>query len=63
MNSGSITAVAYHPKGTILVSTHFDKTIILWNVRTGLVLRRLTRYDWPDKTLSFDKYGRMLVTR
>jgi len=42
MHSGSIESIAYSPDGTYLATASRDKTIKLWEVETGRLLRTLT---------------------
>ncbi|MBV9470282.1 MAG: sigma-70 family RNA polymerase sigma factor, partial [Abitibacteriaceae bacterium] len=59
---GSITALAYAPDGTLLASGSHDRTIKLWDTRTGKVLHTLDAHTDNVTTLAFSPDGNLLAS-
>jgi WD40 repeat protein len=61
-HTDTVTGVAFSPDGRILASNSIDTTIILWDVATGTVIRRLQGHeDWVNRVV-FTPDGRRLVS-
>ncbi|MBI5960775.1 MAG: WD40 repeat domain-containing protein, partial [Chloroflexi bacterium] len=61
-HTDTVTGVAFSPDGRLLASSSIDKTIILWDVETGTVIRRLQGHeDWVNRVI-FTPDGRTLVS-
>lgn len=61
-HTDTVTGVAFSPDGRILASSSIDATIILWDVQTGTIIRRLHGHqDWVNRVV-FTPDGRSLVS-
>jgi WD40 repeat protein len=56
-----VESLAYSPDGKILASGAYQE-VVLWDVKTGAVLRRLTGFADRVVTLSFSPDGKLLAT-
>ena len=59
---GSVLAVAFSPDGKVLASCSRDKTIRLWDVATGELLRLLTEHTADVYVLVFSPKGDLLAS-
>jgi len=59
---GAITAIAFHPDGTILASAGKDRTIKLWDVVTGEVRLTLEGHEADILAIAFTADGNTLVS-
>src|SRR5262245_23137146 len=59
---GSVLAVAFSPNGKILASGSRDKTINLWDARTGKLERTLTEHTADVYSVVFSPKGDMLAS-
>lgn len=57
-----VTAVAFSPDGTRLVTAGFDRTVRFWDVRTGKPAAALLRHRFPVRAIAFSDDGRRLLT-
>jgi WD40 repeat protein len=58
----AVTSVGFSPNGRRLVSASRDSDAILWDVRTGTVLRRLRGHFGPVSDARYSPDGRWIVT-
>lgn len=61
-HSGWIRSVAISPDGQTLVSVSEDKTIKLWNLNTGQLLRTLTGHSDKVTSVAISPDGQTLVS-
>jgi len=61
-HTGSIGRIAWSPDGRMLASPSFDKTIRLWDARTGECLRTLVGHTDQVYSVAFDPQGRNLAS-
>jgi WD40 repeat protein len=57
-----VDSVAFAPDGKTLASGCKDRTIKLWDARTGKLLRTLTGHTGRVESLAFSPDGRLLAT-
>jgi WD40 repeat protein len=56
-HSGIITQVAYSPDGKLALSASWDKTIKLWEITTGRLIRTFEGHDGHVNAISFSPDG------
>lgn len=61
-HSGSVNTVAYSPDGTILASGSDDRTIKLWQISSGELIRTLVEHTGPVESLAFSPTGEQLLS-
>jgi WD40 repeat protein len=61
-HTASITSVAISPDGKLALSASQDRTVRLWDVKTGKELRRLIGHKLPVWSLAFAPDGTWAVT-
>src|SRR5262249_18694827 len=57
-----VTGVGFSPDGKTLVSGNQDKTLKLWDVETGKLLRNLDGNKAPVTVLAFSRDGKLFAT-
>jgi small GTP-binding protein len=57
-----VTSVAFDPRGGTLASGSADKTVKLWEVRSGKLLRTLERHQDTVMSVAFDPQGGTLAS-
>jgi WD40 repeat protein len=57
----AVLAVAFHPDGKTLVSTGEDRTVRIWDVSSGKVIRKLEGLGWAVWSIAFDAKGNRLA--
>ena len=61
-HDGPVRAVAFHPKGRLLVTGLEDKTARLWDISTGEPLGKPMEHGGPVNAVAFDPRGELVVT-
>ncbi|MCC5644003.1 WD40 repeat domain-containing protein [Nostoc sp. CHAB 5824] len=61
-HNGSVNSVSFSPDGKTLASGSGDKTIKLWNVETGQLIRTLTGHNNAVVSVSFSPDGKTLAS-
>src|SRR5438874_2456344 len=61
-HEGFIWSAAFSPDGTQLVTAAADKTVRLWNVGSGQVMRALTGHQAPVTAALFSPDGRRVLS-
>jgi WD40 repeat protein len=62
-HDGAVNGLAFGgPEGTWLASASEDKTVRLWDVRTGKLLRTIGAHEDATRDLVFSADGRLLAT-
>jgi WD40 repeat protein len=61
-HAATVKALAFSPDGQILASGAYDKTLILFNTRSGAATKLPNRHSAPIILLSFSRDGRQLVS-
>src|SRR5258708_430325 len=56
-HTSTVTSVAFSPDGTLMVSGSFDKTLKLWRVSDGALLRTFTGHTAEVKSVAFSPDG------
>jgi WD40 repeat protein len=56
-----VSALAISPDGTLLVSSHGDRTVQVWDVDTGAELHQLRGHVGPVGLLAFSPDGRRII--
>jgi predicted NACHT family NTPase len=57
-----VNSVAFSPDGRLLASGSSDKTIKLWDVATGSLVRTLSGHTWSVFSVAFSPDGRLLAS-
>jgi WD40 repeat protein len=57
-----VFSVAFSPDGRLLASGSSDKTIKLWDVATGSLVRTLSGHTWSVFSVAFSPDGRLLAS-
>jgi uncharacterized protein with HEPN domain len=61
-HTGAVYAAAFSPNGTSLLTGANDQTAQVWNVQTGVEVRRLTTQATEVRDVSFSPDGRYILT-
>lgn len=61
-HTSSVYAVAFSPTSEVLASASADRTIKLWDVRTGTVLQNLQGHLEGATTVAFSPNGKVLAS-
>src|SRR5688572_5069652 len=61
-NSGIVYSVAFSPDGKTLASGSGDKTIRLWEVNTGRLIRALSGHGGTVRSVAFSPDGKMIAS-
>lgn len=57
-----VYSVAFSPKGNMLVSSSYDEAVLLWDVRSGTLLRSLPAHSDPIGGVDFVRDGTLIVS-
>lgn len=60
--TGRVNALAFSPDGATLATAHSDKTVRLWNVRSGALKRAWRAHQWRVESVAFSPGGHMLAS-
>jgi WD40 repeat protein len=58
----SVRSLAFNSEGTLLASVGNDNTIIIWNLRTGQVIRTFKGHNTAVTAVAFSRDGTLLAT-
>jgi WD40 repeat protein len=61
-HNDSVWSVAFSPDGQLLASGSQDKTVKLWEVKTGTLLHTLQGHDAAVFSIAFSPNGRLLAS-
>ncbi len=61
-HTGDVASVAFSPDGQTMVSGSFDKTLKLWNLKTGKLLRTLTGHSDFVRAVAISPDGQTIVS-
>jgi WD40 repeat protein len=61
-HTGGITSLAITPDGQILASGSYDKTIKLWNLKTGQLINTLTGHNSWVRSIAISPNGQILAS-
>lgn len=61
-HDGGVARSAYSPDGTRIVTASFDKTVRIWDARTGIELRVLSGHTRPVQSAAYSADGTRIVT-
>ncbi|MHA2142273.1 MAG: WD40 repeat domain-containing protein [Candidatus Thorarchaeota archaeon] len=56
------TSIAFNPQGDVVATGGVDRTVKLWDIRTGDLLAKLVGHTYPVLTLAFSPDGSRLVS-
>ncbi|CAH8486287.1 unnamed protein product [Dicrocoelium dendriticum] len=59
---GSVNSVAFLPYGNIMVSASVDKTVSLWDVRSGICIRSLIGHEHSVNHATFNQQGTCIAS-
>jgi WD40 repeat protein len=62
VNSGTIETAFFSPDGTMVISTSYDNSSIIWNAQTGKRIRTLSGHSDLVNFAAFSPNGRVVVT-
>ena len=57
-----VTSVAFSPDGSLLASGSYDRTVLLWAVKTGSEKGRLAGHKGGIAAVTFSPNGRLVVS-
>jgi WD40 repeat protein len=61
-HTGRVTAMSFSPDGSVLASSSEDKTVRLWEPKSGRQLNSLTGHAGPVLTVAFNSDGSLLAS-
>lgn len=61
-HSDAIYGVAWSPDGTIIATVGYDKSVRIWSVETGELLRSLSGHNGAVYDVDFDPTGKVIAT-
>lgn len=61
-HNDEVASLAFSPDGALLVSASHDKTVKLWDVRTGRIKRTLTEHGGEVSSVAFSPDGNTLAS-
>ncbi|MEB3293759.1 MAG: serine/threonine protein kinase, partial [Synechococcales bacterium] len=61
-HTAAVRAIAFSPNGECLATAGDDRTIRLWDPRSGHCLRVLAGHPWVISSLAFSEDGELLVS-
>jgi WD40 repeat protein len=56
-----INAIELSPSGGFLASASHDKSIIIWDVNTGKIIKRFQGYEWKVTSVQYSTDGKYIV--
>ncbi|MEM6840465.1 MAG: WD40 repeat domain-containing protein, partial [Cyanobacteria bacterium P01_C01_bin.120] len=61
-NKGQIRAVTFSPDGQLVASGGLDRTIRVWEVKTGTCIQTISNHSEPISSLTFNPNGKVLAS-
>jgi WD40 repeat protein len=61
-HSKGVYSVSFSPDGTLLASGSLDKTVTLWNVRSGECVKTLSGHSKGVRSVSFSPDGTLIAS-
>ncbi len=61
-SSAGVTAVAFSPNGSLIVTASYDQTACLWDAANGRELRRFIGHAAPVNAVAFSPNGNLILT-
>ena len=61
-HTNHVNQIAISPDGQLGATTSSDHTVLLWEIETGTVLRRIRDHQAPVKAVTFSPDGKHLTT-
>ncbi|MFQ3649519.1 MAG: hypothetical protein SNJ75_04245 [Gemmataceae bacterium] len=57
-----VTGLVFHPQGQLLLSSSFDKSVVLWDLASGTKLKTFAQGESEVRAIAFDRTGERFVS-